>query len=37
MKEIELEPVCCPEIPADFHHKLRSRFLNKLKEVAHKE
>jgi hypothetical protein len=27
---MELNPVDCPEIPKDFHLKLRTRFINKL-------
>ena len=34
---MELEPVHCPQIPPNFHQKLRTRFINKLKEVAKDE
>lgn len=27
---MQLDPVDCPQIPKDFHHKLRARFLKKL-------
>jgi hypothetical protein len=34
---MELSPVNCPEVPPHFHKKLRTRFINKLKEVANDE
>ena len=31
---MELLPVDCPKVPEHFHHKLRERFLHRLKQVA---